>query len=63
MGRQRGGHAWHGHAFKAALRTAMAEGYGITGVRPRNVFHGAYAEALEARRLRSGAQLELPLAV
>ena len=40
----------------------MAEGYGIVGVRPRNVLHGTYAEALERRRLRTGAQLELPIA-
>ena len=63
VGRQPGGHAWHGREFKRVLRVGIAQAYGITGVRPRNVFHGAYAAALEAQRLRSGAQLELPLAV
>jgi len=62
VGRSRGGHAWHGREFKDTLSRAMAEGYGIVGVRPRNVLHGTYAEALERRRLRTGPQLELPIA-
>jgi hypothetical protein len=40
----------------------MAEGYGITGTRPRSTLHGAYAEAIERRRALTGSQLELPLA-
>ncbi len=60
VGRQPGAHAWHGRLFKRTLATAMAEAYGVVGVTPRNVFHGAYAEAIEMRR--EGEQLELPLA-
>jgi hypothetical protein len=48
VGRQPGAHAWHGRLFKLTLARAMAEAYGIAGVRPRNVHHGVYAEALEA---------------
>jgi len=62
VGRQPGAHAWHGRRFKRTLERAMAEAYGIAGVRPRNVFHGTYADAIERRRLREGEQLELPLA-
>jgi len=62
LGRRRGGHAWHGRAFKDTLARAMADAYGIVGVRPTNSLHGAYAEALEERRRREGEQLELPLA-
>ena len=58
VGRRPGAHAWHGRAFKDTLATAMAEAYGIVGPRPRNVFHGAYADAIERRP----HQLELPLA-
>ncbi|MFL5870542.1 MAG: hypothetical protein ACJ75R_05635 [Solirubrobacterales bacterium] len=62
VGRRRGGHAWHGQAFKRTLARAMTEAYGIVGVRPRNVLHGTYAEAIEERRQLAGDQLELPLA-
>jgi hypothetical protein len=61
VGRGAGAHAWHGKEFKRALATAMAQAYGVRGLRPRNVHHGVYAEAIE-RRLRRGSQLELPLA-
>lgn len=61
VGRGTGAHAWHGREFKATLTIAMAEAYGITGVRPRNTRHGVWAEAIE-RMLRVGPQLELPLA-
>ena len=47
VGRQPGAHAWHGRTFKRTLETAMVEAYGIVGVNPRNVFHGAYADAIE----------------
>jgi hypothetical protein len=40
---------WHGREFAGTLRNAMAEAYGITGVRAPNSYHGAYAEALEQR--------------
>jgi hypothetical protein len=61
VGRQPGAHAWHGRLFKRTLASAMAEAYGVVGVRPRNVLHGAYAEAIEelaerARRDRVGLQ-------
>lgn len=61
VGRQAGGHAWHGRTFKRTLARAMAEGYGITDVRPRSTLHGAYAAALERRRLTTGDQLALEL--
>jgi hypothetical protein len=47
VGRQPGAHAWHGRLFKDTLASAMAEAYGVVGFRPRNVFHGAYADAIE----------------
>jgi hypothetical protein len=47
VGRQRGAHAWHGRLFKDTLAAAMAEAYDVVGLRPRNVFHGAYADAIE----------------
>lgn len=59
VGRQPGGHAWHGRTFKRTLERAMVEAYGIVGVRPRSTLHGAYAAALERRRLHEGEQLEL----
>jgi hypothetical protein len=62
VGRQRGSHAWHGPLFKRTLARAMAEGYGITEVKPRSTLHGTYAAALEHRRLTRGEQLELELA-
>ena len=62
VGRGPGAHAWHGSAFKRALARAMAEAYGVAVPRLRNTLHGAYAEALERRRLLGGSQLELPLA-
>ncbi len=46
-------HRWHGPTFKTTLAVAMRDGYDITGVKPRNVNHGAYAEAIErARRVQ-----------
>src|SRR3954451_12824757 len=50
VGRQPGAHAWHGRAFKRTLARAMAEAYGISGVRTRGSLHGGYAEAIELRR-------------
>lgn len=61
VGRQAGGHAWHGRVFKRTLARAMREGYGITGLRPRSTLHGTYAAALEKRRMLSGEQLALEL--
>jgi len=59
VGRQPGGHAWHGRVFKQTLRSAMAQGYGVEGVRARSTLHGAYAAAIEACLLADGAQLRL----
>ncbi len=50
VGRAPEAHAWHGPTFKATLARAMAEGYGITEVRPSHTRHGIYAEALERSR-------------
>lgn len=47
VGAAPGGRRWHGREFTEALRMAMAEAYGVRGVRPSNAYHGAYAEALE----------------
>jgi hypothetical protein len=56
------GRRWHGREFTVALRAAMAEGYGVAGVRAPSSYHGAYADALEARAAEPGRrQLELPL--
>ena len=59
VGRRPGHHAWHGPLFKQTLALAMAQAYGITGVKSRSTLHGAYANALERRRLTHGEQLEL----
>jgi hypothetical protein len=60
VGRQPGGHAWHGRAFKLTLAAAMAEAYGVAIPLPRSTVHGTYAEAIERARA-TGPQLELPL--
>lgn len=53
------GRRWHGREFAATLRAAMAEGYGVQGVRAPSSYHGAYADAIEAH---AGApQQRLPL--
>ncbi len=55
------GRRWHGREFTAALRAAMAEAYGVTGVRAPSSYHGAYAAALDSRACTGAAdQLELP---
>jgi hypothetical protein len=46
----RAGRSWHGTVFKRTLKKAMREGYGVTGVRAHGSIHGAYADAIEARR-------------
>jgi hypothetical protein len=61
VGRGQGAHAWHGREFKRTLARAMAEAYGITGVRPRNTRHGVWAAAIQ-HSIDAGPQLELPLA-
>ena len=57
------GRRWHGREFTATLRAAMAEAYGVSGVGTRSSYHGAYAEAIEARIAAPGwEQPPLPLA-
>jgi hypothetical protein len=48
VGRATEAHGWHGATFKRALARAMAEGYGVSGLRPRGSIHGVYAEAIES---------------
>jgi len=62
VGRLPEAHAWHGPTFKRTLHRAMTEAYGINGARPRSSLHGAYAEAIEARRRSGAEQLALDLA-
>ncbi len=54
IGASPGGRRWHGREFTETLRRAMGEAYGI-GVRTRNTYHGAYAEALERMHAREAA--------
>ena len=56
-----GARRWHGREFKATMRRAMQEGYGIGDVKLNGSYHGAYANALERVRSR-GVQLSLGLA-
>ncbi len=51
VGRAAEAHAWHGRTFKATLARAMAEAYAIAAAPPSSTLHGAYAEAIERRRL------------
>jgi hypothetical protein len=50
VGARPGSRRWHGREFKEALRRAMTEAYGVTGVRVANSYHGAYAEAIERKK-------------
>ena len=59
VGRQPGGHAWHGRGFKQTLRRAMREAYGIADLRPPSTRHGVYAAAIEAQLAAEGGQLRL----
>jgi len=56
VGASPGTHRWHGREFKATLRRAMREAYGIGGVHANGSYHGAYADALERRRSQALAQ-------
>jgi hypothetical protein len=46
----RAGRSWHGTVFKRTLKRAMREGYGVTGIKAQGSIHGAYADAIVARR-------------
>lgn len=52
----RNGGSWHGALFKRTLNEAMAEAYGVRIVEPRGAIHGAYADAIEARRSLARSQ-------
>ncbi len=47
----RRGRSWHGRLFRQTLKEAMAQAYGITVTAARGSTHGAYAEAIERRRM------------
>jgi len=53
VGASRDTRRWHGRGFKATMRQAMLEGYGIRGVKVSGSYHGAYADALERQRSRA----------
>jgi hypothetical protein len=52
VGASPGTRRWHGREFRATMRRAMREGYGIRDVAPSSSYHGAYADALERPRVR-----------
>jgi hypothetical protein len=54
VGLEPGGRRWHGPLFKRTLERAMAEAYGVRGVRPPHSRHGVYAA--ELTRLRAAAE-------
>lgn len=56
VGAEPGHRRWHGGVFRETLRRAMSEAYGVSAVGTRSVRHGAYADALEARRARAMAE-------
>ena len=56
VGASPGSRRWHGRDFKATLRRAMREGYGIRAVHENGSYHGAYADALERRRSQTPAR-------
>jgi hypothetical protein len=61
VGASPGTRRWHGREFKATLRRAMREGYGVAGVKATASYHGAYADALEGRRSRARPGRSRPL--
>jgi hypothetical protein len=56
IGASPGARRWHGREFRATMRLAMREAYGLTGVPVNGSYHGAYADALERRRSRGSAR-------
>jgi hypothetical protein len=52
VGSSPGSRRWHGPEFKATMRRAMREAYGIRSVKVNGSYHGPYADALERRRTR-----------
>jgi hypothetical protein len=59
VGRAAEAHAWHGRTFKAALREAMQQAYGIVALPPSSTLHGVYAEAIEQRIGRERADARI----
>jgi hypothetical protein len=55
VGASPGTRRWHGPEFKATMRRAMREAYGVRRVRVTSSYHGAYADELERRRARESA--------
>lgn len=49
----RSGGRWHGSIFRRTLEAAMREAYGVEAPAGPASIHGAYADALERRRLHS----------
>lgn len=47
----RHGNAWHGRVFRQTLREAMGQAYGVDLAPSSASIHGAYADAIEQRRL------------
>ena len=45
---------WHGEIFTSTLAAAMAEAYGVSGVRGPSARHGAYAAAIAERLTARG---------
>lgn len=61
VGRAAEAHGWHGATFKRALAEAMAEAYGVGGLRPRSTIHGVYADAIERARLAVDEPLQMQI--
>ncbi|HEY7150344.1 MAG TPA: SprT-like domain-containing protein [Solirubrobacterales bacterium] len=55
VGASSGTRRWHGREFRATMRRAMKEAYGLGDVKANASYHGAYADALERRRARESA--------
>jgi hypothetical protein len=56
VGASPGTRRWHGRQFKATMRRAMREGYGVGDVKLNSSYHGAYADALEQIRSQMQAR-------
>ena len=56
VGASPGARRWHGREFRATMREAMREAYGVAGVKANDSYHGAYADALERRRARDAVR-------
>ena len=59
VGASPGTQRWHGREFRATMRQAMREGYGLRGVKVNGSYHGAYADTLERRFFQQTARKPL----